>query len=162
LAKSYEVNGSRVNALNGVNLTIHQSQIFGLLGRNGAGKTTLVDILTGVTQPSQGSFRLASPSVGICYQHEVLYEELTVDQHLAFYARIKPFVLPAGETLEEHIQETIRTLGIEGERGKRVKELSGGNKRKLSIAIAILGRPGLLIFDEPTSGLDPLSRINVW
>lgn len=100
---AYEVKDYKINALNAVSLKIYQSQIFGLLGRNGAGKTTLVDILTGVTQPTQGSFHLASPSIGICYQHEVLYEELTVDQHLLFYASIKPFVLPDGETLQDHI-----------------------------------------------------------
>ena len=69
LTKSYQVKDCKVNALNGVSLTIYQSQIFGLLGRNGAGKTTLVDILTGVTKQSQGSFDLASPKIGICYQH---------------------------------------------------------------------------------------------
>jgi ABC-type multidrug transport system ATPase subunit len=90
LTKSYQVKDCRINALNALSLTIYQSQIFGLLGRNGAGKTTLVDILTGVTQPTQGTFQIAS-NIGICYQHEVLYEELTVDQHLNFYARIKPF-----------------------------------------------------------------------
>lgn len=73
LTKSYQVKDSKVNALSGVSLNIYQSQIFGLLGRNGAGKTTLVDILTGVTRQTQGSFHLASPKVGICYQHEVLY-----------------------------------------------------------------------------------------
>lgn len=63
-----------MNALSAVSLTIYESQIFGLLGRNGAGKTTLVDILTGVTRPSSGAYQLTSPSIGICYQHEVLYE----------------------------------------------------------------------------------------
>lgn len=82
LTKHYQVRDCKVTALNAVSLRIYQSQIFGLLGRNGAGKTTLVDILTGVTEMSQGSFHIASPSIGICYQHEVLYEELTVDQHL--------------------------------------------------------------------------------
>lgn len=86
---------------------------------------------------------------------------MTVEQHLQLYAGIKQCI-PPGESFADHIDEVVRTLGIENEREKRAKELSGGNKRKLSIAIAILGRPGLLIFDEPTSGLDPLSRLNVW
>lgn len=161
--KSYTVKGTKLNALNTLSLKIYQSQIFGLLGRNGAGKTTLVDILTGVTKPTQGSFAIAeNSSIGICYQHEILYEMLTVEQHLRFYASIKIFQLREGETIEDHIAEVIRTLGIEEERKKKAKELSGGNKRKLSIAIAIIGRPEILIFDEPTSGLDPLSRIYVW
>jgi ABC-type multidrug transport system ATPase subunit len=75
LIKTYEVNGSKVNALNGVNLKIHKSEIFGLLGRNGAGKTTLVDILTSVTTPTLGSFQIVNnkQTIGICYQHEILY-----------------------------------------------------------------------------------------
>ena len=74
LVKSYTVKGTKLNALNTLNLKIYQSQIFGLLGRNGAGKTTLVDILTGVTKPTQGSFAIADKSsIGICYQHEILY-----------------------------------------------------------------------------------------
>jgi ABC-type multidrug transport system ATPase subunit len=97
------VKDCKINALNAVNLKIHESQIFGLLGRNGAGKTSLVDILTGVVEPTQGSFQISSPSIGICYQHEVLYEELTVDQHLQFYSKIKSFILPAGESLQDHL-----------------------------------------------------------
>lgn len=81
---------------------------------------------------------------------------------MRFYASIKLFKLREGESIEDHIEEVIKTLGIEEERKKKAKELSGGNKRKLSIAIAIIGRPEILIFDEPTSGLDPLSRIYVW
>lgn len=83
LIKTYKVKDSKMNALNGVNLKICESQIVGLLGRNGAGKTSLVDILTGVTKPTQGSFQIsANTSIGICYQHEVLYDVLTVQQHL--------------------------------------------------------------------------------
>ena len=75
LTKSYKIKNSMVNALNGVNLQIYKSSIFGLLGRNGAGKTTLVDILTKITQPSSGSFKIVnnSKTIGICYQNEILY-----------------------------------------------------------------------------------------
>lgn len=83
LIKTYDIKGVKMNALNGVSMKIYQSQIFGLLGRNGAGKTTLVDILTGVTKPTRGTFQLSpNSSIGICYQHEILYESLTVEQHL--------------------------------------------------------------------------------
>jgi ABC-type multidrug transport system ATPase subunit len=117
LIKTYTVKDTKMNALNGVNLKIYQSQIFGLLGRNGAGKTTLVDILTGVVKPTLGAFQIAAnSSIGICYQHEILYETLTVAQHLDFYSRIKVYELPIGETRQTHIDEIIRTLGIEGER----------------------------------------------
>ena len=75
-----------------MNIEIYKSSIFGLLGRNGAGKTTLVDILTKVTKPSSGKFDITNPSkmIGICYQHEILYESITVEQHLYIYSLIKP------------------------------------------------------------------------
>jgi ABC-type polysaccharide/polyol phosphate transport system ATPase subunit len=149
LVKSYMVNKSLVSALNGVSMQIHKSEIFGLLGRNGAGKTTLVDILTNVTKPSAGSFLIVnnSKTMGICYQHEILYENLTVEEHLHIYSLIKPLDFESQAARKQHIDETIEMLAIEGERNKKMKELSGGNKRKLSIAIAILGRPEILIFD---------------
>ena len=81
---------------------------------------------------------------------------------MAFYSLLKNISLNEGENRQNHIDDIIATLNIDGEKDKKVKDLSGGNKRKLSIAIAILGKPEILIFDEPTSGLDPLSRIYVW
>ena len=80
LVKSYKVKNTLINALNGVNLQIYKSTIFGLLGRNGSGKTTLVDVLTKITKPSSGSFKIINNSkiIGICYQKEILYEAMTV------------------------------------------------------------------------------------
>lgn len=87
---------------------------------------------------------------------------MTVEEHLNVYSLIKPLNFDSLEARKQHIEDIIRMLNIDSERSKQAKELSGGNKRKLSIAIAIIGRPDILIFDEPTSGLDPLSRIHVW
>lgn len=164
LVKSYCVNNNSFNALNGVSIKINKSEIFGLLGRNGAGKTSLVDILTKITKPTSGTFQLVqqSETIGICYQNEILYDTMTVEEHLRVYSLIKPIHFETEAKRQEHIEDIIRMLNIEDERMKKAKELSGGNKRKLSIAIAILGNPEILIFDEPTSGLDPLSRIHVW
>ena len=132
LVKTYKVNGNAVNALNGVNIKIHKSEIFGLLGRNGAGKTSLVDILTKVTKPTSGAFQIVnnSETIGICYQHEILYENLTVEEHLKIYSLIKPLQFdPNRQSRDQHIEEIIGTLNIDSERTKKVKELSGGNKR---------------------------------
>lgn len=126
-------------------MTIHKKQIFGLLGRNGAGKTTLVDILTDVCGPSSGGFYINYDQnkdqdlqkIGICYQHEILYEDLTVEQHMYFYCRIKGVKSDYKDTIDS----IINMLKIRDEFGKKVKELSGGNKRKLSIAIAVLANP---------------------
>ncbi len=91
LVKTYKAGANTVHALNNVTINIKERSIFGLLGRNGAGKTTLVDILTGVTPPSSGSYVLPpNSSIGICYQHEILYESLTVEEHLWVYSLLKP------------------------------------------------------------------------
>ncbi len=81
----------QVTAVGNLNLKIHKSEILGLLGRNGAGKTTLVDMITKVTMPSSGFIKFNEPDtrVGICYQHEILYEDLSVSEHLRFYCEIK-------------------------------------------------------------------------
>jgi ATP-binding cassette subfamily A (ABC1) protein 3 len=85
------------------------------LGRNGAGKTTLVDILTNVTKPTSGSCKIRSKifNFGICYQHEILYENLTVMEHLKFYAKIKNIKYEVHENEEMHIQEIVDTLAIQ-------------------------------------------------
>lgn len=142
--KTYTIDDQTYQALNGISLHIQRKQIFALLGRNGAGKTTLVDILTGVTEKTSGHYEILfknnAPSFGICYQQEVLYELMTVDQHLYFYACIKN-LLEVERSIQEQVDEAIGLLGLEIERQKTIKELSGGNRRKVSIAIAILGWP---------------------
>jgi ABC-type multidrug transport system ATPase subunit len=83
---------------------------------------------------------------------------MTVEEHLYFYCRIKDIKTDYAQTIES----IVNMLKIQDEYKKKVRELSGGNKRKVSIAIAVLGNPEMMIFDEPTSGLDPLSRRAVW
>lgn len=83
---------------------------------------------------------------------------MTVEEHLYFYCRIKNIKTDYAQTIES----IVNMLKIQDEYKKKVRELSGGNKRKVSIAIAVLGNPEMMIFDEPTSGLDPLSRRAVW
>ena len=124
LVKSYNVNNNTINALNGVNIKINKSEIFGLLGRNGAGKTSLVDILTKVTKPTSGTFHIVnnSETIGICYQHEILYENITVEEHLYLYSFLKPLYFdPERQSRKQHLDEIIQMLNIESERTKKVK-----------------------------------------
>lgn len=93
--------------------------------------------------------------MGVCYQFEILYELLTVQETIEFYISVKG--APEGE-----LDRVLGEVGLMEEKGKKAKDLSGGMKRRLSVAIAIIGDPQLLIFDEPTSGLDPHSRRSVW
>ncbi|CAJ1947143.1 unnamed protein product [Cylindrotheca closterium] len=155
-------------AVDGLNLTMYESQITALLGHNGAGKTTTVSVLTGLFPPTSGDCVLynksivnskqeARQSLGICPQHNILFDELTVYEHLAFFMRIKG-LHPERNKILGHAEE----IGLTDYLGTASKALSGGNKRKLSVAIALSGDPDVLILDEPTSAMDPHSRRAVW
>jgi len=155
-------------AVDGLNLTMYESQITALLGHNGAGKTTTVSVLTGLFPPTAGdcvmynksivhSKQEARQSLGICPQHNVLFDELTVYEHLAFFMRIKGLA-PEKAKILGYADE----IGLTDYLGTASKALSGGNKRKLSVAIALSGDPDVLILDEPTSAMDPHSRRAVW
>jgi ATP-binding cassette subfamily A (ABC1) protein 3 len=137
-------------------------------GSNGAGKTSTVSILTGLLRPTSGDCLLygnsivndpaiARRSLGICPQHNVLFDSLTVTEHLYFFLRIKG-IMPNAATVRSNAQEVglgefLKTTSI---------ALSGGNKRKLSVAIALSGDPSVLVLDEPTSAMDPHSRRAIW
>lgn len=140
-----------------------------LLGHNGAGKTTLIDIISGHNQKSSGSIHIdgynidtnpaeARRRVGFCPQFDVLFERLTVEEHLYFYGIVKG----ARNELNEEIEQLLKQSGLDRHRRKLSKALSGGYKRKLSLAIAMIAKSKVLILDEPTSGMDPESRRKVW
>lgn len=140
-----------------------------LLGHNGAGKTTLIDIISGHNQKTSGLVRIdgynidSHPSearrrVGFCPQFDVLFERLTVEEHLFFYGIVKG----ARDELKQEIEELLVQSGLDVHRRKLSKALSGGYKRKLSLAIAMIAKSKVLILDEPTSGMDPESRRKVW
>ncbi|KDO35467.1 hypothetical protein SPRG_00314 [Saprolegnia parasitica CBS 223.65] len=170
LRREFKVPGGTKVAVHGLDLTMYKNQITCLLGHNGAGKTTLISMLTGMIPASGGdaTFNGLSlrndlselrQSLGMCPQHDVLYAELTVEEHLIFYGRIKGF---SGKALTEEVADKIAEVGLTEKRHVASSELSGGMKRKLSLAIALLGDSKIVFLDEPTSGMDPYSRRSSW
>jgi ATP-binding cassette subfamily A (ABC1) protein 3 len=126
--------------------------------------------MTGLLKPNCGTIELLGfnyqnnkeeirKSIGLCLQFNVLYEFLTVEEHLKFYGLLKG--IPPDE-LKQKVQEIISECSLEAEKGKFVKNLSGGNKRKLSLANALIGKSKIIFLDEPSSGLDPTSRSDIW
>ncbi len=156
-------------AVHSLCLNIPAGSCFGLLGPNGAGKTTTMSMLTGTAWPTSGTATVASASVhgdvqeiykrlGFCPQFHGLFPTLTVDEHLDFYGDLKGMPQVATAQFADVLTQA---LGMTEHRGKRSSQLSGGNKRKLSLAIAMMGAPEMLILDEPSAGVDPAARANI-
>ncbi|KAJ3339490.1 hypothetical protein HDU93_008204 [Gonapodya sp. JEL0774] len=150
-------------AVNDVSIAVEQGTVFGLLGPNGAGKTTLINMLTGIYPPTNGHAVVAGHNmrtdmdgvyrnIGVCPQHDILWEDLTVVEHLLFYARLKG--IPPSQELQA-VAASIETVRLSDHAKKLAKKLSGGEKRRLSIAISLVGNPLCVFLDEPTTGLDP-------
>ncbi|KAI7815451.1 ABC subfamily A member [Rhyzopertha dominica] len=161
-----------INAVNGINLTIYEGQITAILGHNGAGKTTLFNILTGLTAPSAGTayvfgYDIRNPNemdqirrmTGVCPQHDILFDNLTPKEHLEFFAAIKGIPRKQRDT---EVNRTLRDIDLSDKANSLAKHLSGGQKRKLSVGIAVIGDPKIIILDEPTAGVDPYSRRHMW
>ncbi|CAJ0942040.1 unnamed protein product, partial [Mesorhabditis belari] len=155
-------------AVNGLNLKMYHGQITALLGHNGAGKSTTFSMLTGVAAPSGGTayiedydIRDALPQIrkhlGLCPQYNILFGTLTVMEHLEFFCKMKDRVWD-----EEEALNILRRLRIEFKKDFRAGALSGGQKRKLSLAIALIGGSEIVMLDEPTSGMDPGARHETW
>ena len=154
------------------NLSFHvdQNECFGFLGPNGAGKTTTISILTGLFQPTSGSasvggfdiseeIDLVHRVIGVCPQFDIQWSELTVEEHLLFYARLKGI---ESSVEKEHVVELATEVGLEGCLDRQSGQLSGGMRRRLSIAIALIGNPRIVFLDEPSTGLDPVSKRHLW
>ena len=158
----------KFTAVNDLSFAIRQGEVFTFLGHNGAGKTTTIYMLTGMLAPTKGTalvygqdirkeLKEVQQNIGLCQQFDVLFDQLTVQEHLELVCEIKGV-----SDIESTIEETLKMVILTEFRDKRVKELSGGMKRKLSLAMAIVGKPKLIILDEPTSGLDVESRKQIW
>lgn len=153
-------------AVDGVNIKMYEDQIFVLLGHNGAGKTTTINMLTGLFEQSHGSAELCGIDMfndmdkvrqimGVCPQHDILFELMTTEEHLGIFYDLKG----ADPKLKKaEIEKLLKDVGLTDQRNKRAATLSGGNKRKLSVAIAMCGQSKFVLLDEPTSGLDLSAR----
>ncbi|WP_435887308.1 ABC transporter ATP-binding protein [Streptomyces antimycoticus] len=168
--KAIRVRGLRkrygtVTALDGVDLGIRQGEVFGVLGANGAGKSTTMEILQGhrsrdageVTvlgrDPASGGREWRS-RIGIVWQDESAPAELTVRETVRHFARYYP--------RPRDPDEVIGLVGLEAKAGSRIKALSGGQRRRLDVALGVIGDPELLLLDEPTTGFDPAARRQFW
>lgn len=154
--------------LKGISLDINEGEIFGLLGPSGAGKTTLVKQLVGLELPSTGKnkvFNILMPSleviskIGYMAQSDALYGELTARENLQFFASLYGI---NGARQKERIQACMEIVQLSDHIDKQVSNFSGGMKRRLSLAIALIHEPKLLILDEPTVGIDPVLRKSIW
>ncbi|WP_030454995.1 ABC transporter ATP-binding protein [Herbidospora cretacea] len=147
-------------AVDGISFDVQKGEVFALLGTNGAGKTTTIEILEGYLRPSGGSVRVFGHDpadrgplrsrVGLVLQDSGLFGELSAAETLTAWRRFTSNARPVAEALE--------LVGLTGQARTRVKQMSGGERRKLDIALATLGHPELLFLDEPTTGLDPEAR----
>ncbi|XP_041049177.1 ATP-binding cassette sub-family A member 2 isoform X10 [Carcharodon carcharias] len=157
-------------ALNKLSLNLHENQVVSFLGHNGAGKTTTMSILTGLFPPTAGSATIYGHDIrtemdeirknlGMCPQHNVLFDKLTVEEHLWFYSRLKGM---AEDEIRKEMDKMIEDLELSNKRHSLVQTLSGGMKRKLSVAIAFVGGSKAVILDEPTAGVDPYARRAIW
>jgi ABC-2 type transport system ATP-binding protein len=159
-----------VEALRGVSLDIAPGELFGLLGPNGAGKSTLIHCTTGLAQPTSGAIRVfghdaiddyadARQAVGLAPQEPNLDWFLTVEETLDYHAGY--FGMPKRER-RERSKELLETFSLTEKRDERTRTLSGGMKRRLILARAMMHRPRLLILDEPTAGVDVELRLELW
>ena len=168
LVKIYD---NEKKALDGVNLKFYKNEIFALLGHNGAGKTTLISILTGIYEATDGeilyndinildsnNMDLFREKIGLCSQYDSLYDDLSIREHLEMFSIFKGI---KSEKINLEINKILNDFKFNDE-NMIVKNLSTGEKRKLSIAISLIGGSEILILDEPSSGMDITSKRNLW
>ncbi len=157
-------------AVNGVSFSINKGEIFGLLGPNGAGKTTTIRILSTVLTADSGEVIIGGHSIktdaetirsiiGVCPQELALYEDLSALDNMVFFGRMAGM-----EGKEAHAQamKNLELMGLEDRANGKVAKFSGGMKRRINLAIALMGNPQLLFLDEPTVGIDPQSRNHIF
>uniref|UniRef100_A0A671VJX8 P-type phospholipid transporter n=1 Tax=Sparus aurata TaxID=8175 RepID=A0A671VJX8_SPAAU len=157
-------------AVNHLNMKFYEGQITSFLGHNGAGKTTTISVLTGLFPPTSGTVYIKGMDIrhdmdiirrtlGVCPQHNVLFDILTVEEHVWFYGCLKG--LSEAEVKAE-LDTLLDDVGLLHKRHEQTKNLSGGMQRKLSVAIAFVGGSKVVVLDEPTAGVDPYSRRGIW
>lgn len=172
LHKVYTRGGKSKVAVRRLTMGIRNGECFGFLGPNGAGKSTTISMLCGYLRPTSGTATINGLSIkedmdeihlqmGVCPQDDALWDSLTGPEHLEFYGRLKNL---SGSELKEQIDFWLEQVNLASKktRQKASCEYSGGMKRRLSVACAMIGYPSVVLMDEPTTGLDPASRIALW
>jgi len=170
IAKSFKNGEVTQKVNNNVCFLVKEGDCFGLLGPNGAGKTTLLSILSGLLDSDSGTAIIDQYSIhtqisqaysimGFCPQHDVLFDLLTGREHLKIYSQIKG--VPADQ-IDHSVQDLIHKFSLDEYADNLVKSFSGGNKRKLSTCLSLLGNPKIVFMDEPSTGMDPVTRREMW
>lgn len=169
LTKAYPCSKGIKRALTNFSIKIEKGKIFGLLGPNGAGKTTFLSCVTGSVAQDKGrawicgndtkNRELHAGNIGFCPQFDILWPQLNVYEHLKFLALFKN---EDPETVDQKVKDLITQVDLEKDFKKLAVQLSGGMKRRCSLAMALTGNPKIVFLDEPSSGLDPVKRRHFW
>ncbi|MGI9252528.1 MAG: ABC transporter ATP-binding protein, partial [Thermomicrobiales bacterium] len=155
-------------AVNGLDLIVHDGEIFGILGPNGAGKTTTLEMIEGLRSPDSGSIRIAGLDpvaqaaevkrlIGVQLQSTALFDYLTMAELVELFAN-----LYGADSSPERVTALIDLVGLSDKRGSRIDQLSGGQRQRVAIALALVNDPKIVFLDEPTTGLDPQARRALW
>lgn len=165
LTKTYK----KVKAVDDLTFGVKKGEVFAMCGPNGAGKSTTIGMLRGVIKPSKDGAaihigpidaladrRAARARLGVCPQFDAV-DQMTVLEHLEFYAGVRGV-----SDVKRNAQQLVTAVGLEKFKNSMASKLSGGNKRKLSLAIALIGNPELVLLDEPSSGMDPVAKRTMW
>lgn len=154
LEKVYGTN----SVVNKVNLNVERGIIFGFLGKNGAGKSTFINMLTGLTQPTSGTYQLASrkEKVGVLPDYSTLYDDMTALDHLKYFNK-----LLKAEVQNDQLVQLLKDVGLNDAIHLKAKKYSFGMKKKLAFAQAMLNNPEIVFLDEPTSGVDANSILTI-
>ena len=166
VAKNLSKSFKEVNALNNISLAVQEGELYGLLGPNGAGKTTTISILSSLLKPDSGEILYQGKSlyqnltkskklIGVVPQEIALYEDLTALENLKFWGTLYGI---KGKELQSKTEELLDFLGLSDRKNHKIKTYSGGMKRRINIAAALLHDPKIVFMDEPTVGIDPQSR----
>jgi lipooligosaccharide transport system ATP-binding protein len=170
LYKSYGVGESKQMVVNGMSFTLQQGECYGLLGPNGAGKTTTLRLCLGLTSPDSGDITLASHHipgdarsarmrVGVVPQGDNLDPDFTVSENLMVFGR---YFGMSDADIAQKIPSLLEFANLSAKKDARIAELSGGMKRRLTLARSLVNDPDLIFMDEPTTGLDPQARHMIW
>jgi len=165
IRKSYD----RITAVDGISFKINKGETFGLLGPNGAGKTTIINMLVGILKPDAGTVNIngfddptkseVRRQLGNAPQSLAIYAELSAEENLTYFAKLYNL---SGAKLKERVDWALEFGGLTERRKSRVKTFSGGMKRRLNMACALVHEPPVILFDEPTVGVDPQSRLMIY